>query len=209
MCMVLESSEPHNTPHLPGTMPRERLPLQALSVWMDLNNAVFSRVEVQPIQHKGHGLVAVAQAQADLDDGHLNDDNDTGRSQPPLITVPHDLVLNAEAVEQYAKEDRNFRALLDACGHKVIPSFSSPLSLACRTDNRYRARATIFSCFYWSSWSYVPIRLTMLHSQTRGRNMSSYLMTPTCQRCGPRTSGCCSTEPHSRWVNELNLFHGF
>lgn len=96
-------------------MPRERLPLQALPVWMDLNNAVFSRVEVQPIQHKGHGLVAILQAQADLG----NDDKD-GQSQSPLITVPHELVLNAEAVEQYAKEDKNFRALLDACGRKVI-----------------------------------------------------------------------------------------
>jgi hypothetical protein len=36
-----------------------------------------------------------------------------------LITVPHDLILNAAAVEEYAKEDKNFRLLLDAIGHRV------------------------------------------------------------------------------------------
>lgn len=72
---------------------------------MSLNDAEFSSVEVQAINHKGHGLVALEK---------LDSDGST-----PLVTVPHDLVLNAEAVENYAKADRNFKALLDACGHTV------------------------------------------------------------------------------------------
>lgn len=122
-------------------MPRQRLPLPALPAWTSLNNIIFSGVEVQPIQHKGHGLVATSQAQVDdgVDDGDNdetknkdsgNDENknkETGSYQPPsLITIPRELVLNAEAVEQYAKEDRNFKALLDACGRKVsLQLFSS------------------------------------------------------------------------------------
>lgn len=75
---------------------------------MTLNNAVISHVEVQPILHKGHGLIA--------------QDNPDDFGQSPLISVPHDLVLNSEAVEQYAKVDQNFKILLDACGHKVSQS---------------------------------------------------------------------------------------
>lgn len=86
-------------------MPRERLALEALPAWMDFNNATFSHVEVKPIPGKGNGLIA------------QTDSSKIGQS--PMIKVPHDLVLNEGAVEQYAKEDRNFRALLDASGHKV------------------------------------------------------------------------------------------
>ncbi|KAF3762883.1 SET domain-containing protein [Cryphonectria parasitica EP155] len=89
-------------------MPREKLPLESLPAWMSLNNATFSHVEVKTIPDKGHGLVAQAKSA------------EIGLS--PLITVPRDLLLNAGAVEEYAKADRNFRALLDACGHKAALS---------------------------------------------------------------------------------------
>lgn len=72
---------------------------------MRFNNATLNNVEIQPIQQKGNGLVTRASS------------SEIGQSA--LITVPHDLVLNAEAVEEYAKEDKNVRALLDACGPKV------------------------------------------------------------------------------------------
>lgn len=87
---------------------RERLFLQALPAWMSFNDAVFHGVEVLPVELKGNGLVA----QQSLVDGE----------QAPLLVIPHGLVLNQEAVEEYAKEDRNFRALLDACGRKVSPA---------------------------------------------------------------------------------------
>ncbi|KAJ4396085.1 hypothetical protein N0V93_000302 [Gnomoniopsis smithogilvyi] len=85
-------------------MTRERLSLQALPAWMGFNNATLANIEIQQIQQKGNGLVTRASS-ADI-------------GQSALINVPHDLVLNAEAVEEYAKEDSNFRAFLDACGHK-------------------------------------------------------------------------------------------
>lgn len=72
---------------------------------MTINDATFSNVEVKPINHKGNGLVA----QNDL----------AGSGDSPLLTIPHDLVLSAEAVLEYAKEDKSFSQLLDACGHKV------------------------------------------------------------------------------------------
>lgn len=72
---------------------------------MSINDATFANVEVKPIIHKGNGLVA----QKDSDEvGDL-----------PLLTIPHGLALSAEAVHEYAKEDKNFSQLLDACGHKV------------------------------------------------------------------------------------------
>lgn len=86
-------------------MPRQRLPLEALSAWTDFNNVKLNSIDIQPLQQKGNGLVTRATSA------------DTGQSA--LITVPRDLILNADAVEEYAKEDRNFRALLDHCGRKV------------------------------------------------------------------------------------------
>lgn len=100
-------------------MPRERLPLQALPVWRSLNDVVFSQVEVQPIPEKGHGLLAVTNDEAIP----RTDKDEAEEPQRPLITVLRELILNAEAVEQYAKEDRNFRALLHACGQKVLALF--------------------------------------------------------------------------------------
>ncbi|CAN8105700.1 unnamed protein product [Discula destructiva] len=85
-------------------MPRERLSLNALVAWMRFNNATFTNVEVQEVQQKGHGLITKATA--------------TSIRHSPLVSIPRDLVLDANAVEEYAKENRNFRALLDACGHK-------------------------------------------------------------------------------------------
>lgn len=72
---------------------------------MGFNNATLTNIEIQRIQQKGNGLITRASS---IDIG-----------QSGFITVPHDLILNTEVVEEYAKEDKNFRALLDACGHKV------------------------------------------------------------------------------------------
>ncbi|KAI0171372.1 hypothetical protein BJ166DRAFT_220526 [Pestalotiopsis sp. NC0098] len=44
--------------------------------------------------------------------------NDEDNAEPPvLLTVPKDLVLSAEALQQYAKVDQNFRDIYDAVGH--------------------------------------------------------------------------------------------
>ncbi len=38
---------------------------------------------------------------------------------PTLLTVPKDLILSAEAIEEYAKTDKHFRELLGAAGGVV------------------------------------------------------------------------------------------
>ncbi|ETS82245.1 hypothetical protein PFICI_07247 [Pestalotiopsis fici W106-1] len=44
---------------------------------------------------------------------------DEGNEEPPLLlTVPKDMVLSAEAIQQYAKVDKNFRDIYDAAGHQ-------------------------------------------------------------------------------------------
>lgn len=86
-------------------MPRERLPLSALPAWRDFNSVTFTHVKIQHIPEKGHGLITQAAAEE--------------IGQLPLVTVPHDLVLNAEAVDEFSKEDKNFRALLDVCANRV------------------------------------------------------------------------------------------
>ncbi|ROV89841.1 hypothetical protein VMCG_09477 [Cytospora schulzeri] len=87
-------------------MSRERLPLQALPAWMSINDATFSNVEVKPTNSKGNGLVA------------HKDSTEFGDS--PLLSIPHGLVLNAEAVHEYAKEDTNFSQLLHSPRHDIL-----------------------------------------------------------------------------------------
>ncbi|EPE02187.1 set domain-containing protein [Ophiostoma piceae UAMH 11346] len=85
-------------------MAHTQLPLETLPLWQSLNNVVFSSTHLAAIPAKGSGLVA----------GDEGNDGSAGA----LISVPSELVLHVEAVEEYAKQDRNFRQLLDAAGHQ-------------------------------------------------------------------------------------------
>ncbi|KAK3946018.1 hypothetical protein QBC46DRAFT_424983 [Diplogelasinospora grovesii] len=89
-------------------MSRPDLPIEALPAWTLLNDITFHDVKVAETEESGYGLVS---------ERNLSTQEETF-DVPTLITVPHSLVLNVECVEEYAKEDRNFRQLLDAAGHQ-------------------------------------------------------------------------------------------
>lgn len=80
-----------------------------LPAWCVLNDVTFIDVKVADISGRGYGLVA----ERDL----VNEDDNV--ELPTLLTVPRDLILSAEGVEEYAKENKNFRQLLDTAGHQV------------------------------------------------------------------------------------------
>lgn len=90
-------------------MYRPTLSIQSLPAWAHLNDVSFHNIKVINTEDKGYGVVS------DEDLKATSEANDTSA----LITVPHGLVLNAAAVEEYAKEDKGFRLLLDAIGHRV------------------------------------------------------------------------------------------
>ncbi|KAL1902664.1 hypothetical protein Sste5346_001106 [Sporothrix stenoceras] len=90
-------------------MAHAQLPIASLPLWQTLNDVTFNNTRIAAIAEKGSGLVAT--------NSESNSQTD-GRGKP-LISVPHGLVLHAEAVEEYAKQDRNFRLLLDAAGHQT------------------------------------------------------------------------------------------
>ncbi|PNY26362.1 SET domain protein, partial [Tolypocladium capitatum] len=83
-----------------------RLPLDALPAWARLNGAAFTRVKLQEVDGKGFGLIA---------DTELGN-QETGADA--LMKIPRDLVLSAEAVDEYAKVDGNFKQLLEAVGYQ-------------------------------------------------------------------------------------------
>ncbi|KAK4195962.1 hypothetical protein QBC40DRAFT_14526 [Triangularia verruculosa] len=83
------------------------LPIQDLPAWACLNDVSFNNVEVTTTEDRGYGVIS----QKDLNDPEGTTDTH------PLLAVPHDLVLNSLAVEEHAKEDREFKQLLDAVGH--------------------------------------------------------------------------------------------
>jgi hypothetical protein len=97
--------------------------MEDLPAWAHLNGVSFNKVKVTSTEGKGYGVVS------DTDSSAV----DAGSNTPALLTVPHDLVLNTAAVEEYAKEDKNFRQLLDAVGHRVT-EFSFPASFNIRID---------------------------------------------------------------------------
>ncbi|KAK3947510.1 hypothetical protein QBC32DRAFT_270632 [Pseudoneurospora amorphoporcata] len=82
-------------------MAQPGLPIAALPAWALLNGITFPRVKIANIEGKGFGVVS---------DGELE-------PEVPLMTVPNNLVLNVQAVDEYAKEDKNFKQLLDAVEH--------------------------------------------------------------------------------------------
>ncbi|KAK3901459.1 hypothetical protein C8A05DRAFT_44899 [Staphylotrichum tortipilum] len=89
-------------------MHRPTLPIESLPMWARLNNVSFHIVKLAHTTGKGYGVVC-AQDREPTDDAS---------AAAPLLTVPHALVLNAASVDEYAKEDINFRQLLDAVGHR-------------------------------------------------------------------------------------------
>ncbi|OHW94427.1 SET domain-containing protein, partial [Colletotrichum incanum] len=89
-------------------MAASQLPLETLSTWAMFNDVDLVDVEAHEIPGCGLGLVS---------------NKDLSREEetfdiPTLLRIPHELVLSAEAVENYAKVDKNFRQLLDVAGHK-------------------------------------------------------------------------------------------
>lgn len=94
------------------------LSIEALPGWARLNDVKFVDVKLQHIEGKGIGLVAAR----DLD---LDPANRPPGSTLDLLKVPHELVLTAELVENYAKVDHNFEQLLAAAGRQVT-QFNRP-----------------------------------------------------------------------------------
>jgi hypothetical protein len=96
-------------------MPRTSLPIESLPRWAFLNDVDFLDVKIDAIDGKGYGLIA-ERALARVEDTY---------DIPTLLAIPRDLVLSAEAVEQYAKVDKNFRELRQAAGRQVRSHFTS------------------------------------------------------------------------------------
>lgn len=88
-----------------------QLPLEAFPSWARFHGVAFDHVALRNVQGKGLGLVA--QLEGPSAGGELQD------ARVTLLKIPRDLVLSADAVEQHAKVDQNFRRLLDATGHQV------------------------------------------------------------------------------------------
>ncbi|CAK7228239.1 hypothetical protein SCUCBS95973_006815 [Sporothrix curviconia] len=102
-------------------MAHAQVSIDLLPRWRHLFNVALTNTRIAAIPGKGSGLVAIGSSSQSS--GSNSADNQTSHghdSSSPLISVPADLVLHAEAVEVYAKQDRNFRLLLDAAGHKSV-----------------------------------------------------------------------------------------
>ncbi|KAK1731157.1 uncharacterized protein BDZ83DRAFT_747002 [Colletotrichum acutatum] len=100
-------------------MASTQLPLETLSTWAMFNDVDLVDVEAREIPGCGLGL---------LSNKELSREEETF-DIPTLLRIPGELILSAEAVENYAKVDKNFRQLLEAAGRKVecSPEFDTDL----------------------------------------------------------------------------------
>lgn len=78
------------------------LPIETLPTWAAFNNVLFHRIKVGPQKgREDRGSTVVArQSLHDSDEG-------------PLMTVPKDLILSLERIQEHAKSDSDFRTVLE------------------------------------------------------------------------------------------------
>lgn len=82
-----------------------RLPIETLPAWATFNNVQFQGIRIGPLSGlEDRGTTVVAKHP-------LN-----GSNEHALMTVPHDLILSLERVQQHAKADGDFRAVLEGLG---------------------------------------------------------------------------------------------
>lgn len=81
-----------------------QLPQAAISSWATLNDVSFDRSVPGSVPGRGGALLAKENLDAEEDMSNL------------LLTVPKDLILSLERVQDHAKVDRDFREVLDSLG---------------------------------------------------------------------------------------------
>jgi hypothetical protein len=78
------------------------LPVDTLPVWAAFNSVAFDGVNIGPLPGKeDRGSTVIAKRS--LKGGH----------EPPLMTIPRDLILSLDRIHEHAKSDSDFRAVLD------------------------------------------------------------------------------------------------
>lgn len=88
-------------------------PIEAFPTWAHFNGVQFMGVKLQDVGNgKGFGLLAEPDVQGSAV-------KMIGEEARAVLRIPRDLVLSAEAVQEYAKVDQNFKQLLERAGRKV------------------------------------------------------------------------------------------
>lgn len=118
--------------------PKPTLPIDVFPAWARFNDVDFINAKLCETDRKGIGLVTVTGSdltKIPVTEGEANDKDLQHGKAEALLRIPHDLVLSASTVEDYAKVDQNFRQLMDSVGHNVR---LRPSALAFQTNKIHR-----------------------------------------------------------------------
>lgn len=124
-------------------MKRETLPSSLLSPWARLNGVVTNSIR---LDHQGDNRGYRLVAERDMSDSEV--------AANPLMTVPKDLVLSAEAMRGDSRFDRHLRELLDAAPQlaEILYRDGSISSYNIwRADKLLRLPEEPFCSTYWCS----------------------------------------------------------
>lgn len=115
-----------------------RLPVNTLPAWAAFNNVQFNGIKVDAIPGlEDRGSTVVAKR-------HLS-----GGQEAPLMTVPKDLILSLERVQEHAKTDADFRTILEALGEfgKVgLDVILCACLVLCSTFPQFIVPSSLFQC---------------------------------------------------------------
>lgn len=108
-------------------MRREYLPLETLPSWAHLNGVTTHGVAFQKLPQTDDdgadkGTAIVATQETDEDAGDV------------LLSVPADMILSFQMVENHAKSDRYLRVVLDAAGEFARVCFWNPCLRLCQRE---------------------------------------------------------------------------
>ncbi|KAK0719733.1 hypothetical protein B0H67DRAFT_484682 [Lasiosphaeris hirsuta] len=143
-------------------MSRPELPIEELPIWAHLNGVKLTNVKIAKTQGRGYGVIS---------ENTLT--SESTLEPPAWIAVPHNLVLNAVAVNEYAKEDRNFKLLLEAAEHRVtIASHPSHASIGVSnpwTEYLQLLPGTLFVPTLWHEDERLLLRGTSLEAAVNAK----------------------------------------
>jgi len=84
-----------------------QLPPEALVPWAKLNDVAFTHLDPDVIAGRGAALIASTS---------LPDAEKVGDGSQVLMTIPRNLILSLERVQEHAKVDKDFREVLESLG---------------------------------------------------------------------------------------------
>jgi hypothetical protein len=180
---------------------KSTLSIDVFPTWARFNDVDFINAKLHETGGKGIGLVAVNGS--DLTETNTKDLRH--EEAQALLRIPHDLVLSASTVEDYAKVDQNFRQLVESVGHNsargnILIYLLAHLVLSSRDSSSPRGPAS-------TPWTeYIKFLPRDVPVPTMWSEVERALLQSTSLEVSASTNTRTCTELQTRWLRNRSGF---